>query len=550
MPKYAIGLDYGTLSGRAVLVDIKTGEIIAEGVFEYPHGVMDTAIPTGRTLPPMWALQDPQDYIDALYNTIRLVMVKSQVDPEDIVGIGIDVTSATILPVKKDLTPLCQTDEFRDEPNAYIKLWKHHGAEEEAIQIDRLIKERREPWWDSYGGKVSSEWAVPKMLETLHKAPELYEATDYFMDAMDWLTSMLTGTVTASACGMGYKAFYQDGKFPGPDFFGALDPKFRTVANEKLPRTILPIGSCAGTLCEKMAEELHLRPGIPVATAIIDAHAAVPGGGIGKPGVMMIIVGTSACHMMLADHKASIPGVQGIVKDGIMPGFYGIEAGQPAVGDHFAWFTENCVPESYALEARERDINLHQLLSEKLAGYTAGKSGLVALDWWNGVRSPLMDFDLNGLLLGMNLRTKPEDIYLALIEATAYGTRAIIDQFENSSVPVESIVLSGGIPLKNPLIVQIYADILNRPIRVCASTQACAMGAAILGIAAAPKEVTGYADANEIAVSLGKMLDQVWTPNPKQAAIYNKLYDEYRRLADYFGRGGNDVMKHLNAMRG
>ena len=298
-----------------------------------------------------------------------------------------------------------------------------------------------------------------------------------------------------------------------------------------------------------MARELGLLAGTPVGTGIIDAHSSLPGCGIGKPGTMMIIVGTSSCHMMLSETEAGIAGVGGLVKDGIMPGYFGYEAGQCCVGDHFAWFTDNCVPESYEQEARSRGISIHQLLTEKLSGYKAGQSGLLALDWFNGVRSPLMDFNLNGLIMGMNLLTKPEEIYLSLIEATAYGTRMIIEQFENAGVPVNALVLSGGIPAKNKMLVQVYADVCNKEIRISGTDQASALGAAILGIAAAPERITGFKNANEAAEKLGKVRNEVYKPNPDNAAVYDKLYQEYETLHKYFGTGENDVMKRLNKIR-
>lgn len=550
MKKYAIGLDYGTLSVRAILVDIETGETKGQSVYEYPHGVMETQIPTGKTLDNGWALQHPEDYLNGLFFVIRDIMAHKTVFAEQVIGIGIDFTSSTVLPVYADKMPLCCTDEFVNEPNAYVKLWKHHGCEQEAADIDRISRERKEPWLRMYGGKVSSEWAIPKILETVHKAPEVYEKADRFMEAMDWIVWQLTDVETRSACGMGYKAFYHDELgFPSKDFFKALDPAMENFIEEKFNAPIMPLGSCAGGLCAGMARELGLLEGTPVGTAIVDAHASVPGSGIGKTGEMMIIMGTSSCHLMLTEEERQIEGIQGIVKDGIMPGSYGIEAGQCCVGDHFAWFVDNCVPERYAIEARTKGISVHQLLSQKLANYKAGRSGLIALDWFNGVRSPLMDFDLNGLLIGMNLLTKPEDIYLALIEATAFGTRAIIESFEKTGIPVNSVVVSGGIPSKNPLVTQIYADIINREIKVCANDQACALGAAIFGIAAAHKAVTGYEDANEIATKLGKLEEKAFIPNQENVKIYDDLYKEYNRLTNYFGRGENDVMKHLNAIR-
>lgn len=547
--KYVLGLDYGTLSVRALLLNIETGEETSVSVFEYPHGVMDSQLPGGEKLPSDFALQYPEDYLDGLKNTVCSVMQKSGICPEQIAGIGIDFTSSTILPVNKDAVPLCFLEEFRSEPHAYVKLWKHHGGEAEAVQIDELAKECGEKWHSIYGGKVSGEWMMPKILETIHYAPHVYRTADYYIEALDWLVWKMTGQLTLSECMAGYKAFYHEGDgYPGADFFGKLSPEMEQVIADKMSAPLKKSGEIAGYLSDEMAQFLGLRPGIPVASGMIDAHASVLGSGICEPGTMMVIVGTSSCHMILSETENGIPGVGGLVKDGILPGYFGYEAGQSCVGDHFEWFVQNCVPAAYKKEAEQKGIGVHQLLEEKLKGYRAGQSGLLALDWFNGVRSPLMDFNLNGLILGMNLQTKPEEIYLALIEATAYGTRMILDSFEEAGIPVDSIVLGGGIPKKNRMLVQVYSDVCNRTIRICGSSNASARGAAILG-AAAGKDETGFANVAEAVKQLGSIQDEVFAPDPENARIYKQLYAEYKTLHDYFGKGGNDVMKRLNAMR-
>lgn len=551
MAKYSIGLDFGTLSVRALLVDIESGKEVGVSVFEYPHGVMETKLLTGVKLPMNFALQHPQDYVDGLLYTITDVMKKSNIKPEEVISIGIDFTSSTVLPVKADGTPLCMCEEFQNEPHAYVKLWKHHGAENEARYIDRMIEERGEEWISLYGGKVSSEWLVPKVLETLNHAPEVYQAADRYLEAMDWITWILTGEETRSINGLGYKAFYNYKiGFPSKEFFYSLDERMENFVEEKMNAPIKKIGETAGYLTEQMASVLGLCPQTPVGVPMIDAHCGVIGGGVTKPGEMMLIVGTSFCHHVLSEKEADVYGVCGMVKEGILPGYFAYEAGQSGGGDIYAWFTKNCIPEKYEIEAREKGIGIHQLLCDKLKDYKAGQSGLIALDWFNGVRSPLADYNLNGLLLGMNLQTKPEEIYMALIEATGFGTRLIVEEFEKADVAIDSIVLSGGIPLKNPMLVQVYADILNREISVCQSSQAAAMGAAILGVAAAPSEVTGYDSLVEIIEKIGKCGDKVYYPNEKNNMIYNKLYEEYQMLLEYFGKGTNDVMKRLNEMRG
>ena len=542
--KYAVGLDFGTLSVRALLVDIYSGEEVSTCTFDYPHGVMERNTPAGT-----WALQDPQDYLDGLTEVIQGVMQASGVSAEEIVGIGIDVTATTMIAVDEQGNPLCMSDEFRDEPQAYIKLWKHHGAEAEAEQILKLAQERQEDWLKYYGGVVSSEWMLPKILETLHFAPKVYEKAR-FMEVTDWLVMRLTGKEVRAACGAGYKLFYRHGQgYPSREFLRELDPRLENLVEEKLNAPLLNVGDRAGELIPEMADLLGLLPGTPVAAGFIDAHASVLAAGITSPGTMMIIVGTSSCHLLLSEKEIPVPGVGGLVYNGILPGYYGYEAGQSCVGDHFRWFTHNCVPAEYHREAEEKGLDVHQLLTEKLHGYRAGDSGLLALDWFNGVRTPLADFDLNGLILGMNLMTKPEEIYLALIEATAYGTRWILEQFEETGVHIDNIVLSGGIPAKNRMLVQVYSDVCHREIRLCGTSNASGYGAALVGISAASPEYTGYTSIAEIAGKLGKKGEEVFTSDPQNAKVYNGLYNEYRKLAGYFGNGQNDVMKYLNTLR-
>ncbi|MBQ9941484.1 MAG: ribulokinase [Christensenellaceae bacterium] len=549
MAKYSIGIDYGTLSARALLIDIHTGEEIAVSELAYPHGVMDEKLPSGKPLGDSWALQDPADYILGLCTTVKNVLETSGIDPKDVVGIGLDFTSCTILPTLADGTPMCRVEGFEDNPHAYVKLWKHHAAQYCADILNQKAEERGEAWLSLYGGKISSEWMIPKIMQIAKEAPEVYDACDQILEAGDWVVWQMTGVQARSACNAGYKGIYHHKNgYPSADFLKELDPRMENLVEEKLSTDIHSLGTCAGYMTAKMAEMTGLYEGLPVAVGIIDAHASVPACGIDGPGKMLMIMGTSTCHMLLSEKEMGVPGTCGIVKDGIMPGSFGYEAGQSCVGDHFSWFVEYCLPESYAIEAREAGISPHQLLTQKAEVLRPGQSGLLALDWWNGVRSVLMDFDLNGLILGMTLRTKPEEIYRALIEATAYGTRQIIEAFEVAGVPVNELVAAGGIAAKNPMLMQIYADVCNREIQISASNQSGALGSAIFGIAAADPAVTGYADANQAAAALGKLQDKVYRPIPENVAVYDKLFAEYKKLHDYFGRGANPVMKTLRAL--
>lgn len=497
-----------------------------------------------------WALQHPMDYIEGLIYVVNEVRAKTGVPADEIVGIGVDFTSSTVIPVDREGIPLCCKEEFVHEPHAYAKLWKHHGAEQEAEFINQVALERNEKWLDYCGGKVSGESMLPKILETLRHAPKVYENAERMIEALDWIIWMLTGTETRALCAAGYKAFYHlpEG-YPSKEFLRALDERLENLVEDKLKAPMKSIGETAGYLTEDMAKKLALFPGTPVGSGIIDAHASALGSGISRPEELMMIMGTSACHLLHSEVRAAIPGISGVVLGGMLPQYYGYEAGQSCVGDLFAWFVKNSVPEAYKREAEEKGFSIYELLESKLEGYRTGSSGLLALDWFNGVRSPLEDFELNGLLLGMNLLTKPEEIYMALIEATAYGTRLIIENFEQAGVVIKSIVAGGGIAAKSKLVLQVYADVCNREIRVSDSAQVCALGAAMLGIAAAPAEITGYQGITDVVERLGKRKEQAYIPKQENEVVYDQLYQEYKTLTEYFGKGGNDVMKRLNKMR-
>ena len=551
MSKYTIGVDFGTESGRAVLVDVKNGREVATAVYPYSHGVMDEKLPdTEIRLEPDWALQDPQDYVRVFQNTIPTVLKESRVNPDDVIGIGIDFTACTMLPTKADGTPLCDLPEYRAHPHAWVKLWKHHAAQPEADKINETARAMNEGWLDRYGGKISSEWFFSKVLQILNEAPEIYSAADRLIEAADWVIWQLTGTETRNSCTAGYKAIWskRDG-FPSTDYFASLHPQLATIIKDKLSTDIRPVGERAGGLTEQAARWTGLRPGTAVAVANVDAHVAVPAATVTEPGRMVMIMGTSICHMVLGAEEHIVPGMCGYVEDGIIPGFFGYEAGQSCVGDHFAWFVENCVPSAYEQEAKERGLDIHQLLEEKAAQLKPGESGLLALDWWNGNRSVLVDVGLTGVLLGTTLATKAEEIYRALIEATAYGTRIIVETFQQNGVPIHELVACGGLPEKNKLLMQIYADVIGLPIKVSASRQTPALGSAMFGAVAAGKGLGGYDSIYNAAKMMAHLKDETYIPNPEDQGMYEKLYAEYVILHDYFGRGANDVMKRLKNIK-
>ena len=550
-PRYTIGIDFGTLSGRAVLVDVATGEEVATAVHEYEHGVIDERLPeSGVELPPDFALQDPDDYLRVFETTIPALLRESGVRPEQVIGIGIDFTSCTMLPTYRDGEPLCRDPKFRPNPHAWVKLWKHHAAQPEANRLNEIARRRGERFLERYGGKISSEWFFPKVWEILNKAPEVYEAADRLLEAADWVVWQLTGAERRNACTAGYKALWDKRSgFPDPDFFAALDPRLARVVDEKMTRTFFPAGTRAGTLQPAVADRLGLRPETAVAVGNVDAHVSVPAATVTEPYRMVMVMGTSICHMLLGTEMKPIEGICGVVEDGILPGYYGYEAGQAAVGDMFGWFVENAVPASYVAEAERRGVDLYRLMEEKAARLRPGESGLLALDWWNGNRSVLVDADLSGLIVGYGLHTRPEDIYRALLEAAAFGTAVIVRAFEQGGIPVEALYACGGLPQRSPLLMQIFADVTGKDIYVAASGQAPALGSAMFAAVAAGPEAGGYADIRAAAARMARLHETVYRPRPEHHRVYRELFGEYLRLHDYFGRGSGDVMKRLRGWR-
>lgn len=544
---FAIGIDFGTESGRAVLVDLADGTEVTSHVTPYPHGVINEKLPySDVALGDDWNLQHPDDYLEVIRRSVPAVMEEASVDPDRVIGIGIDFTACTMLPVDQTGTPLCFQEDLKAEPHSWIKLWKHHAAQDEANRLNEIAEERGETFLPRYGGKISSEWMIAKVWQTLNEAPAIYEKTDRFVEATDWVISQLTGNLVRNSCTAGYKSiWHKEQGYPSRDFFKALDPRLEDLTDTKLRGEIHPLGTRAGGVTEEMAELTGLKPGTAVAVGNVDAHAAVPGVGVVSPGKMVMAMGTSICHTLLGTEEHHVEGMCGVVEDGIIPGYFGYEAGQSAVGDIFAWYVSEGVPADVEQAAQRENKNVHQWLEEKAATYVPGETGLLALDWWNGNRSVLVDTDLTGLLVGYTLTTKPEEIYRALLEATAFGTRKIIDAFHNNGVDVNELVACGGLPQKNELLMQIYADVTNREIKIADSTHTPAVGAAMFGAVAAGSESGGYDTIVDAAENMARVRETTYKPNPEHVRIYEKLYREYERLHDYFGRGENDVMKRL-----
>ncbi len=544
MERYVIGVDFGTLSARAVLANAENGRVLAQSVSTYAHGVMDRSLPDGTPLEANWALQSPQDYLDALYTAVPAVLRQTGVLPEAVIGISLDFTSCTLLPVDASLQPLCFEDRFRSRPHAWVKLWKHHGAQKQADRLNAAARARQEPILDWFGGKINAEMAIPKLMQMLQEDPALLDAAAYVLEAGDWLCSILTGTVVRSACFAGFKSGWQkEAGYPGEAFLEEAMPGLAAALEKLRAETISPVGSRAGGLTAEQAEKLGLLPGTSVGVPVIDAHAGVPGAGIRESGDMLLILGTSSCDLILNRRQIAVPGVFGVAADGILPGLVCYEAGQSCVGDLFDWFIHNWVPGAYEAKAKEEGVSIHTYLTQKASALAPGESGLVALDWWNGSRSILNDAALPGLIAGMTLKTKPEEIYRALIEATAFGQRVILESMEHSGVQTGRIIACGGIAQKNPMLMQIYADVLKRPIFVSSSDQAPALGSAMFAAAAAGKANGGY---DTIFDAIGAMQPDFafcYEPNENNAEVYDRLYGIYRTLHDTFGTADSLLKK-------
>lgn len=547
---YAIGIDFGTDSGRAVLVHTGTGEEVADHVYTYPHGVITEQLPEeGVPLQQDWALQHPEDYIGVLTHAVPEVLEKAGIDAKQVIAVGVDFTACTVVPIGRDGMPLCMHSQYRANPHSWVKLWKHHASQKAADVINRVAREQGETFLQRYGGKISSEWLFPKILQVLQEAPDIYHATNRFMEAADWIVTFMTGREARNSCAAGYKGMWHkaDG-YPSESFFERLHPQMKTVVRDKLSTAIYPTAHKAGGLLPEIAERMGLEPGTAVAVGTIDAHAAVPAMGVVEPEKMVMVMGTSICHLFLAHDETFIEGIAGVVEDGIIPGYFGYEAGQPAGGDMLKWFASNGVPPEYHREADQRNMSIYELLEAKALAVGQGKSGLLALDWWNGNRSTLADSDLTGMIVGLTLNTKPEEIYLSLMEAIAFGTQTIIETVRTAGIEIKELYACGGLT-KNRLLMQIIADVTGMNVTLPASTHTSALGAAILATASAGAENGGYHSVTEAVRHMAQVQEDCVEPIPAHRKRYTDTYKQYRRLYNYFGRDGNSVMKVLKQKR-
>ena len=541
--KYVIGVDYGTLSGRALLVRVSDGIEIASAVHEYKHAVIEDVLPSSKKkLPPDWALQVPSDYVEVLKITVPAVLESSGISPDDVIGIATDFTACTVLPVTEEGIPLSELPQFKDDPHAYIKLWKHHAAQPHADRINELAHAREEKWISRYGGKISSEWEFAKALQVLEESPEVYAFMRYWIEAADWIVWKLSGNYVRNICTAGYKGIYQDGKYPSSEFLENLNPKFANFVSEKLEHTLGELGASAGALSQEAAEWTGLRAGIAVAVGNVDAHVTAAAANAVNPGQMVAIMGTSTCHVMVSDVLAEVPGMCGVVPGGIVSGMLGYEAGQSGVGDIFGWFANNYSSEEYQAKARSLGVDIHTYFSDLSAKQPVGAHGLIALDWQSGNRSTLVDHQLSGMILGLTLSTRPEEIYRAIVESTAYGARKIVETFNKSGVQVKEFIAAGGL-IKNKFVMQIYSDVLNMPITVIKSAQGPALGSAIHAAVAAG----AYKDVVEASAAMGGVEDERFNPISENAEKYNELFRHYDKLYEDFGHNG--MMHEIRKIR-
>ncbi|WP_329023240.1 MULTISPECIES: ribulokinase [unclassified Streptomyces] len=540
-----VGVDFGTLSGRAVVVRVRDGAELGSAVHDYRHAVIEDRLPlAGVPLPPDWALQHPEDWRDVLRTAVPAAVAAAGVDPARVIGIATDFTACTVLPTTTEGLPLALLPEWSDRPHAWPKLWKHHAAQEQADRINALAHERGEKWISRYGGRISSEWQFAKALQVLEEDPEVYAACARWIEAADWIVWQLTGAESRNTCTAGYKGIHQDGAYPSPGYLGRLHPDFADFPATRLEHPLSALGSRVGGLSGRAAAWTGLPEGIAVAAGNVDAHVAAPAAGAVENGRLLAIMGTSTCHVLNGATLADVPGICGVVEGGIVEGAYGYEAGQSAVGDIFAWWLRQGVPDDYRTEARDAGEDLHQLLTRKATGRPVGAHGLVALDWMNGNRSTLVDHHLSGVIAGLTLDTRPEDVYLALLESTAYGTRVIVEAFEAGGIPVEEFIVTGGLR-KNALLMQIYADVLRRPVSLGTSEQGPALGSAIHAAVAAG----AHPDVRTAAARMGSVQRHAYTPDPGRADAYDALFAEYRALHDHFGTGTDLLLHRLRRIR-
>ncbi|MDK4213788.1 ribulokinase [Staphylococcus warneri] len=527
---YSIGIDYGTASGRVILVNTSDGKIVSSYEETYQHGTIAEEL-GGETLPHNYFLQHAGDYHHVLENGVKHVLEESQVNKDEVVGIGVDFTSCTVVFLDENFKPLHMNEDLANHPHAYVKLWKHHGAQDEATQMVEANEKANQNWLDYYGHSVNSEWMIPKILEVKHKAPELLERAHYIMEAGDYMTSLLVNQNIRSNCGIGFKGFYDEMNGFNYDFFETVDPELPQIVKDKCEAPVIQIGDSAGSLSEYYQNLWGLSSNVQISPYMIDAHSGVLGAGAIEKGEFTPVIGTSTCHLMLDPKQEPIPSITGSVKDAIIPGLYAYEAGQAAVGDLFS-YSERMAPQHIVEEAAKQDKSVLEYLETLASQIPVEDQHVVVLDWHNGNRSILSDSHLTGSVFGLTLQTPFEMVHRAYLESTAFGTKMIMQQFEDNDIPVHTVYASGGIPKKSRLLVDIYANVLNKKVVVLESSNATALGAAMLGA-----NVGGaYDTLRETVQHMKQPVYYEKQPDPEKVKHYEKLFDKYQKLHDLLGR--------------
>jgi L-ribulokinase len=546
--RLAIGVDFGTRSGRVLVLDVGGGEEVAVVEVRYPHGVIDSRLPTNNAeLPTDTALQDPADYLEVLFRGIPQALAAGDVRAEEVIGLGIDFTACTVLPVTADGTPLCALEEWRNRPHAWVKLWKHHSAQPIADRLNEVARELGEDFLDRYGGRLSSEWYFPKRIETWREDRAVYDAMGAFVEATDWVVWQLTGSLVRASCTAGYKACWSPRVgLPSRAYFEAAYPGFPDPT-EKLGTSFAPPGQCAGTLRPDVAARLGLNPAVAVAVGNVDSFVSLPGVGVQSPGVFVMVVGTSICDLVIDRREVQMPGITGVVEDGILPGFFGYEAGQAAVGDMFAWYGGRLL--GFSRRHSGGDENWYSSLERAAAALAPGVSGLVALDWWNGNRTILGDADLSGVIAGLTLASTPVEIYRALLESVAFGTRRIVENFVEHGIALSEVVACGGIAERSELMMQLLADVTGLPVTIPDAKEVPARGAALFGALAAGATRGGFDDIERAVAALRPATARRYEPSASHLATYDEVYSVYRALHDELGREHVEWLHRLKQIR-
>lgn len=535
MGRILIGVDFGSSEARVSAVDIKTGQMIGIATCPYQSGVMDKILPNAKLLPPNFALNDPSDWMNAMSCATRKLVMDTGIPQSEIISLGISFTSCCCLPVDDGGMPLCQKPDFAENVHAWPKHWRHIASLPQAKRLTEIATDRGEPFLEYCGGRIGPEWLWPKLLETIEQSPELVPHIAYYLEIGDWIAWQLTGNQARNQCSAGYKACWVEGDgYPSNDFFAHASVDLARIAEKQRDVPVVQPGKLAGRLLPELAEQISLPAGLPVAIPVIDAQVGVLGSGVYSPEVMVMVMGSSTIHLVMSKLERMFVGFAGMVKDGILDGYWGYEAGQPATGDLLDWFRNTLAPIQLFERAREDDVDEMVVMDRWLHEEPTGSGGMVALDWWNGNRSVLSNTTLKGMISGFTLGTTAPQILKGLVEATGFGTRKIIDTFRANDIHIDRIVATGSIPYHYPGMLQIYSDICNTPITVPDVQYSVARGAAILGGFAVGVENLGFTTRKDYFEAMKPQNYDSFAPNPEDVSKYDMIFKTWSKFHDWF----------------